>query len=581
MGMAGWGVEQGEARSGAGLDPSAAPMRALIERFTEDSAIFARAHPSAFDPQQRERRLGFLADWSARLTEVDFDALPADGRIDYLLLRDYLKFEGSDLDYQGQQIEQLGEWIPFAGRVVALESRRRAMTRVEGRWAAGELDALAEEVIDAKRALEARLTEAGEISMADRLAAHRSARTTERMRETLGQFDRFHRGYDPEYDWWAGKSAEQCAAAMEDYIRWLREKVAGIAEDERDGAVLGDPVGREALERMLRREWIPYTPEELLDVGWAEYRWCEQEMKQAAEQLGFGEDWKRALDQVKALHEEPGNQPALIRELAEEAVRFLQERELATIPPLCLETWRMEMMSPERQKVNPYFTGGEVISVSFPTEAMDYDDKLMSMRGNNRHFCRATVHHELIPGHHLQLFMGKRYRAYRAPFRTPFFVEGWPLYWEMLLWDLGFAQSAEDRMGMLFWRTHRCARIVFSLSFHLGKMTADEAIDFLVEKVGHERRNAVAEVRRSVIGSYEPLYQAAYMLGGLQIRALRGELVGPDRLTDKAFHDAMLREGAIPVELIRAMLSGEELKRESKPVWRFYGDPPKNAGPEK
>ena len=165
----------------------------------------------------------------------------------------------------------------------------------------------------------------------------------------------------------------------------------------------------------------------------------------------------------------------------------------------------MQMMSAERQKVNPYFTGGEVISVSYPTEEMAHEDKLMSMRGNNVHFARATVHHELIPGHHLQLFMADRYRTHRQLFRTPFLVEGWALYWEMLLWDLGFQRSAEDRLGMLFWRSHRCARILFSLSFHLGEMSADEAIAFLVEEVGHEPRNATAEVRRSVQGGYIPL----------------------------------------------------------------------------
>ena len=148
----------------------------------------------------------------------------------------------------------------------------------------------------------------------------------------------------------------------------------------------------------------------------------------------------------------------------------------------------------------------------------------MSMRGNNIPFCRATVHHEVIPGHHLQNFMSARYRPYRRAFRTPFLVEGWPLYWEMLLWDLKFPRTPEERIGMLFWRAHRCARIVFSLSFHLGKMSPQEAIDYLIQRVGHEPRNATAEVRRSVAGDYGPLYQAAYLLGGLQIRALRKEV---------------------------------------------------------
>jgi uncharacterized protein (DUF885 family) len=211
-----------------------------------------------------------------------------------------------------------------------------------------------------------------------------------------------------------------------------------------------------------------------------------------------------------------------------------------------------------------------VISVSFPTAGMSHEYKLMSMRGNNIHFSRATVQHELIPGHHLQGFMADRYNAHRQEFNTPFLVEGWALYWEMLLWDLGFPKSPEDRIGMLFWRSHRCARIIFSLKFHLGEMTAAEAIQFLIDRVGHEPANAAAEVRRSVGGSYGPLYQAAYMLGGLQIRALRRELVESGKMTDRQFHDAVLKENSIPIDLIRASLKEMPLSRDYQSTWRFY-----------
>jgi uncharacterized protein (DUF885 family) len=201
---------------------------------------------------------------------------------------------------------------------------------------------------------------------------------------------------------------------------------------------------------------------------------------------------------------------------------------------------------------------------------MTFEQKLMSMRGNNIHFARATVFHELIPGHHLQAFMAERYRSYRSVFSTAFANEGWALYWEMLLWDLKFHKSPEDRVGALFWRMHRCARIVFSLSFHLGKMSPEEAIEYLVEKVGHERDNATAEVRRSFNGSYTPLYQAAYLLGGLQLRALHRELVDSGKMSNRAFHDAVLKENRIPVEMIRAALEGQKLGREFVSSWKFY-----------
>jgi uncharacterized protein (DUF885 family) len=231
----------------------------------------------------------------------------------------------------------------------------------------------------------------------------------------------------------------------------------------------------------------------------------------------------------------------------------------------------MQMMSVERQKVSPYFTGGEVISVSYPTEDMPYGDKVMSLKGNNVPFCRATVFHELIPGHHLQGFMAERYNAHRAAFRTPFLVEGWALYWEMRLWDEHFPRTPEERVGMLFWRCFRCQRVICSLKFHLGQMTATQWIDVLVDRVGHERRNATAEVRRSVNGSYGPLYQAAYLIGGLQLRALHKELVESGTMPEREFNDAVLRENSIPIEMIRASLQGEELSKDWKPAWKWGG----------
>ena len=228
------------------------------------------------------------------------------------------------------------------------------------------------------------------------------------------------------------------------------------------------------------------------------------------------------------------------------------------------------MMTPERQKVNPFFLGGEDIIVSYPTDTMSHADKLMSMRGNNRPMSRSTVFHELIPGHHLQMHMIARYRSYRSLFTTPFWIEGWAFYWEFILWDRGFAGTPEEKIGMLFWRMHRCARIVFSLKFHLNEMTPQECIDYLVEKVGHERATAEGEVRRSFNGDYSPLYQAGYMLGALQIYALRKEMVEGGEPSEKEFHDRMLREGEMPIEILRALMQGRKLQPGHKAAWKFY-----------
>ena len=122
---------------------------------------------------------------------------------------------------------------------------------------------------------------------------------------------------------------------------------------------------------------------------------------------------------------------------------------------------------------------------------------------------------------------------------------------------------------MLFWRMHRCARIIFSLSFHLEKMTPQECIDLLVNKVGHERDNATAEVRRSFDGSYGPLYQIAYLIGGLQQYAMHQELVDSKKMTNRLSTTALLKENRIPIEMVRARSTNQKLTRDFKTSWRF------------
>jgi hypothetical protein len=82
-------------------------------------------------------------------------------------------------------------------------------------------------------------------------------------------------------------------------------------------------------------------------------------------------------------------------------------------------------------------------------------------------------------------------------------------------------------------------------------------------------------VRRSFLGTYPPLYQLAYMMGGLQFRSLHNELVGSGRMTSKAFHDAVLQGGAMPVEMVRAMLVNAPLTRDYETQWLYRG--PKGA----
>ena len=92
--------------------------------------------------------------------------------------------------------------------------------------------------------------------------------------------------------------------------------------------------------------------------------------------------------------------------------------------------------------------------------------------------------------------------------------------------------------------------------------TPQQAVDLLVNRVGHERANATAEVRRSFNGTYSPLYQIAYMMGGLQFRVLRRELVDSGKVINKAFHDAdqTIAPQGLHVELaVRGVLARRQI----------------------
>lgn len=544
------------------------PFPQLIHEFEEDQGNLKRYYRFHDLQLDHDRLAQFYQDYQSTLEDISFDLLSQEGRVDYLLFRNLLDQELGELAYTKQRADEVSEWLPFQKGITALAAARRSTAPMDASGAATALTMLQEQI----KAIDEKFT--NKDTKLSTIHTNRVIQFTERLSRRLANWYRFYDGYDPDFNWWTRAPYEEVSKALETYLSHLREAVGD------EDTVIGDPIGRPALLQALKREFITYTPEELIDMAQKEYLWCMREWRRVAQDLEYENDWRKALEHVKGKHVDPGDQPALIKELAQEAVDFLEARDLVTIPPVCKETWRMEMMTAERQKVNPYFTGGEVISVSFPTHAMAHDDKLMSLRGNNRHFCKATVHHELIPGHHLQLYMQERHRAYRKIFRTPFLVEGWALYWEMLLWDKEFYSGPEDRAGMLFWRTHRCARIIFSLKFHLGQMTAEECINYLVDNVGHERRNATAEVRRSVQGGYEPLYQAAYMLGGLQFRALRKELVDSGQMTERDFHDAILLENSIPVDLIRISLGGHPVDRQYESSWRFYHEEAKTPASE-
>ncbi len=515
-------------------------------------------------PERRERLQTLITTYLKELDKTDFDKTSINGKADFILFKSKLEDEQYQLNQEAQLYKQVTKYLGFSDRIFALEKPRRRGISVKGEEVAKEMNSI---IKDVEKAAEVLKKEPDiELSQAQMASAAVKA-----LQGVLKNYFDFYNGYDPMFTWWVPKTYTELDAQLNKYADALAKKGKQVSSQKDDGSgIIGNPIGRDELIRQLKLEFIPYSPEELVDIANKEFAWCDAELLKASKEMGFGTDWRAAQEKVKNSYVAPGQQPEAMLDLYNQSVAFLKKHDLLTIPALAEESWRIYMMSPERQLVSPFFLGGESLIVSYPTNTMSYEDKLMSMRGNNPHFSRATVHHELIAGHHLQGYMNNRAKTYRN-FRTPFWIEGNALYWELVLWDMNFPRSPEDRIGMLFWRMHRCARIIFSLNYHLNKWTPQQCIDFLVDRVGHERANAEGEVRRSFTGGYGPLYQIAYMIGGLQFYALKKELVDTKKMTYKQYHDAILNENNIPIEMLRAILTNQPLKKNFTTNWRFYG----------
>ncbi|KAI0399769.1 hypothetical protein F4802DRAFT_587889 [Xylaria palmicola] len=545
-------------------------MQDRITRVSEDLGEIQNFYNIAGSPARYVRLTEFFDSELEALSEAPFLSYSQDEKVDYLLLKNFLSRSQRNLELDHAHEAEFAPFVePFAKPIrewCEVRQRQRADEVFDPQVLADSLSAARNAVLQSIAHVAAHGDEYSQAT------GSRAARRVSELRRHLGETCDFYAGYHPSFDYWVAAPRADLDAALRRLEEQVRDRIIGSAGDD---AIVGEPIGRDGLLVELEAEMIPYAPEELLRIAEREYAWCETEMKEAAAALGYA-DWRDALEHVKNAYEPPATHTAFVRGLVAEGAAYVRDRDLVTVPRLAEEAVTITRIPPARQLVSPFFLGGRRLQIAYPRADMAHGAKRMALRGNNRHFSRATAFHEMIPGHRLQLYVGARSRPYRAHlFGTPFFVEGWALYWEMVLWRRGdFFVTPEDRIGSLFWRMHRCVRITFSLGFHLGRISAAECVELLVERVGHERSTAEGEVRRSLNGSYSPLYQAGYMLGALQLMELRREAVEASdaRFAEKDFHDRVLQANVMPIEMLRALLLKKELHQDFKSTWRFYGE---------
>ena len=164
--------------------------------------------------------------------------------------------------------------------------------------------------------------------------------------------------------------------------------------------------------------------------------------------------------------------------------------------------------------------------------------------------------HEGLPGHHLQMALALERRglpAFRRNAEFTAFVEGWALYSERLADEMGLYAAPLDRLGMLSGQAFRACRLVVDTGLHADGWSRRKAIDFLKANTALGEEEAATEVDRYIALPGQAL---AYKIGQREIEALRREeaaRLGP-KFDLKAFHDAVLRNGAVPLPVLRRLV---------------------------
>ncbi len=351
-------------------------------------------------------------------------------------------------------------------------------------------------------------------------------------------------------------AAAKAAGALRELVSWLETEHAERFPEDAPFAI-----GEQAQARKLREaHCFETTPAEFVAIGEAQIAEITNDLVEQAARLG-SDDWAAKLDELKADHPSQADLLPAYRKELERLEAFVFEHDLASNPG----SEAMIQATPDFLRsllgFAAYFPSGPLdryqqgyFWVTPPPEQSGLRDHAFAM-------IPPVAAHEGYPGHHLQIMSVHRLDSLvRRVIRSSVMIEGWGLYTEQLMHDVGY-YSAEARLGQLSMRLFRALRIVLDMQLQSGGLSFDEAVRKAVTVARLSEPIARSEVARYSMDATQPF---SYLVGCLELERLRSE--SRARLGDafrlRRFHDRVLSYGHMPPTLVaRAIAAADEVER--------------------
>ena len=295
------------------------------------------------------------------------------------------------------------------------------------------------------------------------------------------------------------------------------------------------------------------TADEVHQLGLTEVARIKAEMLEVIKQTEFKGSFAEFLHFLRT---DPQFYPKTAEELLKEA-SYIAKQADAILPKYFARLPRTPYgIAPVPAQIAPKYTTGRYSGSNRDDEAGYYWVNTYALDKRPLYELTALTLHEAVPGHHLQISLNKEldnlpnFRRYSY---ISAFGEGWGLYSEYLGLEAGLYKDPYANFGRLTYEMWRATRLVVDTGMHAKGWTRQQAIDYMAANSALSLHNITTEVDRYISWPGQAL---SYKVGELTIKRLRqkAEQVLGEKFDIRAFHDAVLANGSVPMSILEQQI---------------------------